>query len=171
MQNTRDEIYRCIDENYMAAVSVQRAWANAIAKREVGRKYTSRRNTESTNYHFKIEFNGSSFKLRWFNVKFVWRNGKKIRISKHIVLPKSGRYSISQFKYADDWELEIIEKVEENLCGVRNQVKHLMKAHQSLVWAAKCNGGVFHNAFETIPMKDRVEPTPYSVQEFKLRMS
>lgn len=166
LDEIRDMMYKQIDELYMEACIIQELWMRKVAERELSRKNDPARKTEETNYEFRLEFNGTSFRCRWMNIKFVRNGNKLIRVVKSLAVPEGGKYKMSQFKKADRWELEIIEQMEEPLARIRNTTKHLMKALVSLQYAAKAKG----KKLKPIPIKERVTPTTHSIKKFKSQL-
>ncbi|NGZ66580.1 hypothetical protein G6Z92_06220 [Vibrio aestuarianus subsp. cardii] len=163
----RDAIYAQIDAEYELARAVQELWMRKVAERELSRKKDASRRDESTNYEFRLEFNGASFNCRWIRVQFVKRGTKTIRVTKSIAIPKDGKYKISQFKYANEWESNIISQMEEALWPIRNSTKHLMKAMINVRYGAKSSG----ITLDSIAISDRVSPTTQSIQAYKRRLS
>lgn len=166
MNEIRDEIYTKIDALYSEAVFVQRAWMKEIAERESQRTFSSHKKNESTNYEFRIELSDCSFSLRWFRVQFVKRGEKTLRIRKAISIPASGKYKNTQFRYADDWELKSIMEMEDVLSNIRVKVKHLMKMHHLAIAISVID----KDKLIKIPIKERVEPSPFSIKQFKKQL-
>ncbi|EKA5636006.1 hypothetical protein OKZ62_001910 [Vibrio navarrensis] len=163
MQSAFEAIYKELDGIYNKAETIYSVWASEVARREVNRNYKEIKNRESTNYELRLEFTGPSFRMRWLEVSFVRNGSKVIRLTKAIKATESGKHKLSQFKNADEWELLLIKRVEDAFGIFRPQVKHLMKAHQSLIMAAKLG----NQKIETIEMKDRVESRKRSIKEIK----
>lgn len=163
MEKIRDAIYEEIDSLYNVAVGVQTTWMKKVAEREVNRDYSDKNNMERTSYELRVEFKGCSFTLRWLHIQFVKRSGKTIRVVKSIAIPENGKYKLSSFKYANEWEQEYISQIEDVLAPIRVQLKHLMKAHQSILYADKAG----RKELTSIEIKDRVEVNSNSIQQFK----
>ncbi|CAH0543272.1 conjugative transfer protein MobI(A/C) [Vibrio marisflavi] len=163
MDEIRDEIYQKIDQLYGEAVHIQRVWMKQVAEREINRTYRENKKSESTNYEFRIELSECSFSLRWFRVQFFKSGNKTNRIRKAIAIPASGKYKATQFRYAEDWELQSILQMEDVLSNIRVKVKHLMKMHHLAIAVSN----VDNNKLITIPIKERVELPPYSIKKFK----
>ncbi|BEI26550.1 conjugative transfer protein MobI(A/C) [Vibrio fluvialis] len=160
-------IYAQINEEYEMVRFTQMAWMRKVAERELSRRGDASRRTESTNYEFRLEYSGAAFLCRWFRIQFVKRGSKTIRVIKSIAIPKDGQYKRAQFKHAEEWELSMIEQIEEVVSKHRVSVKLLMKAHQSLLSAAKSCG----EKLDTIQIKDRVEPLTTSIKGYKEKLS
>lgn len=82
-------------------------------------------------------------------------------------LPRTGKYTKAQFKAASEWELNLILEVEGHLNPIRNQLKHIMKAHYAIGNSVKASG----DKFKAIKMKDRVTPSTVSIKHYKEKMS
>jgi len=165
MEDARDCLYSLIDQNYERAVQIQRVWMKKIAEREVRRTYSTERNKEKTNYEFRIELSTIGFACRWVRIQFVKHGLKITRVVHTVAMPESGKYRASQFKHAEPWELELITQMEESLGKIRSQVKLLTKAHQSLIASSKHSE--FAKPIQSVAIKHRVEPSPYSIKQFK----
>ncbi|NOI32003.1 conjugative transfer protein MobI(A/C) [Vibrio coralliilyticus] len=163
MQSVVEAIYDEIDELYGKADILYSTWMKSVAEREVNRSYTDINNREKTSYELRVEFNGVCFRIRWLEVQFVKRGNKTLRLTKNITCPESGKHKMSQFKKGDEWELRLIEMLEESLSQIRYKLKHLMKAHSSIVWASKPN----KQPLVTKEMKDRVERKVRSMKKVK----
>ena len=163
MQQVADAIYEEIEKLYGQADMLHGIWMKSVAEREVNRSYTDINNRESTNYELRVEFNGIGFRLRWIEIQFVRRGSKTLRLTKNITCPENGKYKKSQFKKAEEWELLLINKVEESLCQIRYKLKHLMKAHSSIIWASKLN----KQPLVTKDMKFRVDRKVRSIKDIK----
>ncbi len=163
MQTLIDGIYEKIDELYKKSSILQTAWMRQVAEREYNRSYADKKNPEKTNYQLRIEFSGFTFRIRWFEIQFVKNGAKTIRLSKAIAAPVSGKCKMSQFSKAQGWELFLIEKFEEEYALVRNQLKHLGKAHQSIVWASKSSS----ETLETKEIKYRVTKPTKTIKSIK----
>lgn len=167
MKEIQQAIYKKIDDLFDDAQYLIMVWMKEVAKREKHREGTALGREERTNYEFRIELSGPSFRMRWFNVKFVKRAGKAVRITKPVSLGESDKVGSKKFPFAQDWEMELILNVEEQASKIRAQLKHLMKAHQSLTYAAKAAG---ISDFKPVPIKQRVTITKYSISEFKQKL-
>ena len=163
MNEIRDSIYRVIDELYRDSQMYQEIWMRKIAEREVNRSRQKGKSTEATNYELRLEMSGPSFRIRWMKVLFVRHGEKYTRVVKSIPVPESCQYKKKNFPKAEDWELEIILMIEEGMASVRKQLKHLMKSHQSLTYAAKEKG----QSLEVLPLRSRIEPRNISIKMFK----
>lgn len=164
MQKVIDAIYEEVDELYNTADVIQGSWMRSIAERELNRNYTDIANRESTNYELRIEFTGISFRIRWIEYQFVKRGSKTIRVTRNVSMPESGKYKMSQFKKADEWELIIIGHIETAVAPIRYKLKHLGKAHNSIVWASKQDK---RNQLQVREIKDRVERKVRSIKSIK----
>lgn len=160
-------IYAQIDREYEGAKFVHSVWMRKVAERELSRRGDASRRTESTNYEFRLEYKGVSFICRWFRVQFVKRGSKTIRVVKAIAIPREGKYKRAQFKHAREWELEMIEEMEEVLYSHRSVVKNLMKSHFHLLAASKYS----HEPLKSIPIKERVIPITASIKGYKEKFS
>lgn len=170
MKEIQEAIYKKIDDLFDDAQYIIMVWMKEVAKREKNREGTALGREERTNYEFRIELSGPSFRLRWFNIKFVKRTGKglkPLRVAKPVSLGEFDKVGIKKFPLAQDWELELIQNVEKHASEIRAQLKHLMKAHQSITYAAKAAG---ISDFKPVPIKQRVTITKYSISEFKQKM-
>lgn len=96
-----------------------------------------------------------------------YSTGKIRKNYKAIKEPESGRYDKYSFKKANDWELELIMYAEVEFAPIRNKVKHLMKAHRSILHAAKA-GNI---KVEVKPQVTRVEKTELTISSIKKRMT
>ena len=157
----RDEIYKRIDLIYEAVCDAQSGWMRKVAMSEVNRTTME----ERTNYELRIEFSGPSFTIRWFSFQFVRHGNKKTRVVKSISIPRSGKYQRSQFRKAQDWEMELIMAIEDSISSYRVQIKHLMKTHQSLMYLSKESS----RPIEAVPMKKRVTKPNHSISNYKNR--
>lgn len=162
MREIQNAIYTELDMLYDEAKLYLEIWMTRVAKRELQRK-NNPANKERTNYYLALEFNGLAFRPRWFRVQFVKNGQRTLRLSKSLSVPKNNQYSIAQFKYAEDWELDLIEEVEEGLSIVRKKVALLMKAHQSIIGAAKID----NEPLIVSSCKERVEVTTQSIAKIK----
>lgn len=160
-ESLRDEIYKRIDLIYDAVCDAQSVWMKQVALTEVNRTSME----EKTNYELRIEFSGPSFTIRWVSFQFVLHGNKKTRVVKGISIPESGKYTQSQFKRAQAWELDLINGVEESISPYRVQLKHLMKMHQTMLHLGK----VSNRPVTAIPMKERVTKPSYSISDYKNR--
>jgi hypothetical protein len=158
-EGMRDEIYKRIDLIYYAVCDTQSAWMKRVAIQETNRDSYD----ERTNYELRVEFSGSSISIRWLYYRFVLRGNNKVRVLKSISIPENGKYEKYQFKHAQDWELDIITGIEEAISPYRVQLKHLMKAHQSIIYAAKAS----NRPINPIPIKNRVEKQSHSIAKYK----
>ncbi|GAD91274.1 hypothetical protein VHA01S_080_00140 [Vibrio halioticoli NBRC 102217] len=162
MQEIQTAIYNEIDKLYDEAKFYLEFWMTKVAKREVQR-VNNKSNREYTNYSLSLEFSGVAFRSRWFRVQFVRNGDKTIRLSKSIAVPRNNIYSKSNFKYADDWEVELIEQVEFGLGPIRNKLKLLMKAHQNILLATKND----KTPLLALPCRERVNVTTRSIAKIK----
>lgn len=167
MEKIRDEIYAEIDRMYETAMTIHRGWMKKVARRELDRVGDVKLNTEKTNYELRLEFSGSSFVIRWNKISFVRNNDKPIRLVKSIAVPNNGIYKEINFKEAESWDLALIMQAESALGPIRQQLKHLMKAHRSIVWASKVIGS---DEIEVKLMNSRVTVPDYSIKKFKNQM-
>lgn len=167
MQTIINAIYQEIDDLYSLSEALHGVWASSIAEREFNRNYSDSKNVERTNYQLRIEFNGITFRIRWFEVKFVRNGSRTIRISNAISIPESGRCKKNQFSKAQDWELLIIERMEDSFVRIRNQLKHLGKAHNSIIWASKSS----NETLEVKEIKYRVSKNTRSIKAAKEKLS
>ena len=165
MEKIQQSIYEIIDLHYRDAVDVLTLWMRVISKRELNYERTK----EKVNYELRVEPHGVGFRIRWFHIKFTKNNHKLIRIPKSIPVPENGRYGKEKFKYAEPWELKVIQQVEDELCGIRYELKHLLKAHQSILYASKSNLG--NEPLTGILLKDRTEITKPTFTEIKQSLS
>ncbi|MEZ9060492.1 conjugative transfer protein MobI(A/C) [Vibrio pelagius] len=163
----RDEIYAQIDESYLTVYNTQRELMKLIAKRELSRKSDPTRKSELTNYEFRLEMSGVGFVCRWLNIKFYNNNGKTVRVVKSVAIPRSGKYEPQHFRFAEEWELELILQVEEVISLIRKYVRNLTKAHTSLICANKAIG----IEFKTIDIKYRLDLPKLSIAEIKKGMA
>ncbi|BBM67867.1 hypothetical protein VA249_45130 (plasmid) [Vibrio alfacsensis] len=163
MQKLIDGIYEKIDELYKKSSILQGSWMRQVAEREYNRSYVDKKNLEKTNYQLRIELSGFTFRIRWFEIQFVKNGTKTLRLAKAIAVPELGKYKMSQFPKAQEWELFLIEKFEEEYALVRNQLKHLGKAHQSIVWASKSS----NETLETKEIKYRVTKPTKTIKSIK----
>ncbi|ELA9367431.1 hypothetical protein QUN99_003321 [Vibrio parahaemolyticus] len=165
-KSIQEAIYKQIDDEHESVRFVQMTWMRKIAQRELSRQNDTSRRTESTNYEFRVEYKGASFSCRWLRIKFVKRGQKVLRLVDSITIPKDDRYKREQFKYAEEWELEIIEQMEEALWQHRRVVKNLMKSHRHLLEASKYG----NEKLTTIPLKSRVGEYTESIKKFKEKL-
>lgn len=163
-----DEIYNEIDRLYYESRSVYERWMTLMARREVDRKNRRLEHDERTNYELKLEFKENSFSVRWLSVMFIrnQKTGRSQKIYKSVAVPVNGSYGRTKFPKASEWELEVILHAEEVLGPIRNQIKHLMKAHQSIIYA--CKSG--HVNIEIKPLVTRVEKTELTIASIKERL-
>lgn len=168
MKQVQTQIYRVIDGLYEEAVRLQMMWMKRVAERECLRSTRTDINDETTAYELRVEFNGAAFNVRWLHIQFVRRGTQTVRLSKSIAVPESGRYKITKFKHASEWELDLINSVESSLADIRYQMKHMMKSHQALIWASKIYPS---NEIKSVAIKTRVEPSPYSIKKFKAQLA
>ncbi|MDE1237842.1 conjugative transfer protein MobI(A/C) [Vibrio aestuarianus] len=155
-----------LDELYEESKYVFELWMRRVAEREVER-YRRKDRKEKTNYQLSLEFHGSSFRVRWIYVRFVKNNERIVRVAKPIAMPRNYKYGRSKFKYADPWEIELIEQIEEVLHLIRLKSSALMKAHQTLL---KMNKSI-DRCFECSTTKQRVKTTSQSISKYKLRLT
>jgi hypothetical protein len=155
------ELYKRIDLIYEAVCDAQAGWMKRVALSEVNR--TS--NEERTHYELRVEYSGPSFVIRWCHFQFVRHGNKKTRVVKSLAIPENGKYKKSQFKKAQPWELDLIMAIEESISPYRVQLKHLMKAHQSIMYLSKSSG----RTIKAVPIKERVTKPNYSIANFKDR--
>ncbi|WP_305372796.1 conjugative transfer protein MobI(A/C) [Photobacterium leiognathi] len=165
MEEIQQSIYKIIDLHYRDAVDVLTLWMRVISKRELNYERTK----EKANYELRVEPHGVGFRIRWFHIKFTKNNHKLIRIAKSIPVPENGRYGKEKFKYAEPWELELIQQAEDEFSGIRYELKHLLKAHQSILYASKSNLG--NEPLSGILLKDRTEITKPTFSEIKQSLS
>jgi len=165
----RDAVYSAIDALYEDAVLYQKIWMRQVAKKELelAGKINSKLD-DRTSYQLRIELSGASFIIRWLHVKFTRNNGKLIRLNKAIAIPRNGKYTKANFGYAAEWELNMIVELEDQLAPIRFQLKHLMKAHKSIWYAAR---GVANNDLKIVSIRERVTPPDFSISKFKEKMS
>jgi hypothetical protein len=161
VESLRDEIYNRIDLIHDAVCDAQSGWMKRVALAEVNRTSIE----ERTNYELRIEFTGPSFIIRWHHFQFVRHGNKKTRVVKGLAIPDNGKYKQSQFRKAQDWELELINGIEESISSYRVQLKHLMKMHQTMLHLGKTSGRVV----KVIPIKERVTKSTHSIAEYKNR--
>ncbi|EOX3447525.1 conjugative transfer protein MobI(A/C) [Vibrio cholerae] len=167
MQKIIDAIYDEIDGLYTHAEMLRNSWMHKVAEREMKRTYIAGQATEKTTYEMRVEFSGISFRIRWLEVGFIRTGGRTIRLTKSIACPDSGRYKMSQFKKANEWELLLIDTIEQSMGNVRVKLKHLGKCHNSVVWADKVNK---KPTITTKEMKYRVERKDRSIKKIKQSM-
>lgn len=163
MQKVIDCIYEEIDELFKMAETLHRVWMRNVAKREVERDYSDRNNIERTGYQLRVEPNGISFRIRWYEVRFVKRGEKLIRLTKSMAIPESGKYNRGQFKKASEWELSLITTIEDGMSDIRYKLKHLGKAHSSAVWASKRD----EHKVQTKQLIERVERSTETIKSIK----
>lgn len=163
MQDIADAIYAEIDRLHKLAETMQGIWMRNVAERELNRDYSDKKNIERTNYQLSVELNGLTFRVRWHEVRFIKCGNKTIRLSKSLAVPESGKHTPAQFKKASAWEAQLIERIEDGLSEIRNQVKHLAKAHNSVVWASKKG----RSPIKTTNIIDRVERSPQTIKAIK----
>jgi hypothetical protein len=160
-------IYAAIDELYVQTSDQYMMWARMIAQRELSRKNNGLPQREKTGYDLRIELNGASFFIYWREVRFVKNGTKLIRLTKNLAVPRNYIYDKSKFKNASDWELDLIMLAEEYFSVTRKQLNHLMKAHTSILFAAKSSG----TKITSTPIKNRVRQINVSVQSMKQKLS
>ncbi|GMQ49709.1 conjugative transfer protein MobI(A/C) [Vibrio sp. 10N] len=167
MQNILDAIYDEIDREYYRANEVYQNWMTVIAKREVERSQRKLDKSEKTNYELRLEFAGNSFALRWLKVTFTRHHTSKklTKLYENISVPEDGRYKKGKFQKADEWELKMVMYAEEALSPIRVKVKHLMKAHQNVIYAAKS----MNTDVQIKPQASRVEKTDLTIAKIKQR--
>lgn len=163
----QEELYKAIDGLYVLSSDYYRSWARQVAQRELARMTKGVSHRESTRYELRVEFNGSGFAIYWYEITFVKTSSRVIRLAKMISAPESGAYKKESFKHASEWELQLILNAEEYLAPVRNQLKNLLKAHRSILFAARAGG----NKLTAVPIKNRVEKIQVSVQKLKKQLS
>ncbi|PMP14078.1 hypothetical protein BCS93_04625 [Vibrio breoganii] len=162
MKGVQQAIYVELDKIYDEAKMYLEFWMGRVARREVSRS-NNKQNQEFTNYALLLEFNGNAFRIRWQRIQFVKHGTKVIRLTKSISVPKTLRYPKSSFRYADDWELDLILEVEEGVHILRKKVSALMKAHQTMLNASKLDG----DELVVSSCRERVQPTTKSIAEIK----
>lgn len=162
MEKIRDEIYAEIGCLYETAMTIHRGWMKKVARRELDRVGDVKLKTEKTIYELRLEFSGPSFVIKWNKVSFVRNNNKPIRLVRSLAVPNNGIY-----KEAEGWELALIMQAESALAPIRQQLKHLMKAHRSIVWASKV---IDSDEIEVKLMNSRVAVPDYSIKKFKNQM-
>lgn len=162
MKDIQASIYQNLDELYEEAKVYIEIWMRKVAERELSRKQHTI-NKESTNYNLALEFNDVSFRLRWFHYQFVKTGSKTIRVTKSVAIPESLKYSASQFKYAEPWELELINQVEDAAYIIRHKVQNLMKMHRLLITGSK----FVKEPLTITPSKDRVTKSTQSIKKYK----
>ena len=169
MQLILDSIYKETDKLYYEAQSVYNKWLAYVAEREIQRTNHQLDKKEYTNYEMRLEFSKNSFRCRWFRVDFFkhYSTGKIRKNYKALKEPESGQYDKSTFKNSSDWELELIMYAEIEFAPIRNKVKHLMKAHRNILFAAKA-GNI---KVEVKPQVTRVEKTELTISSIKKRMA
>jgi hypothetical protein len=169
MQDCLDIIYKEIDKLYYEARSAYEKWLTIVAERELQRTRMELNKRERTNYELRLEFSENSFRCRWFKVEFHRHHTtKKLKkIYTAIAEPESGNYGKGKFRSANEWELELIMYAEVEFAPIRNKVKHLMKAHRNILYAAKA-GNI---KVEVKPQVTRVEKTELTISSIKKRMT
>ncbi|MDG3087810.1 conjugative transfer protein MobI(A/C) [Vibrio hannami] len=166
MKEIQKLIYEKIDELFEEAQMFQEGWMNSIARREINRKYGHNVKKEHTRYQLRLEFSGSSFKIRWYLVTFVKYRDKVHRTVKSVSIRPNGKPYDTSFHHADPWEHELIFQVEKYLSIIRHKLKHLMKAHYNLLNAAKGTD----EEIKAIAIKDRVTPRDISIKRIKRKL-
>lgn len=168
MQQILDGIYEELDSLYSKAMSLQEIWMRKIAEKEVSRRQRGMLGKEFTKFELRVEPNGQSFTVRWLSIRFVKHASrtKATRIAKSISIPANGHYKKTQFKSADDWEIELCTNADAVLAQIRVQVKHLMRAHQSILLASKSAG----INVQVKPQKERLSRTSVTIQKLKEKM-
>lgn len=161
VESLRDEIYKRIDLIYDAICDAQSVWMRMVAKAEVNRTSMD----ERTNYELRIGFSGPSFVVKWYSFQFVRHGNKQTRVMKALAVPESGKYTQSQFKRAQAWELDLINSIEESISPYRVQLKHLMKMHQTMLHLGKTS----NRPVTAIPINERVTKPSYSISDYKNR--
>lgn len=164
----RNAIYDEIDSLYQQCVDIQVLWMKKIAKRELQRSQKKTSVKEMTNYELRIEFTDCAFTARWLRVQFITRGKNTFRVVDAVTIPKTNIHNMSQFKYAKEWELEIIKQIEEPLSSIRKQVKNLMNAHRAVIYADKADMFA-QEKLTKIKMADRVEVRKNTIKQFKER--
>ena len=161
MQKLLDDIYKEIDNLYYESRTVYEKWMTIIAERELARTNNSLDGKESTNYELRLEFTESSFRCRWFKVEFFRHHTTKKLTKNYVALevPEDGIYKKGKFRKASDWEIELIMYAEAEFGPIRKTIKHLMKAHQSILYAAKAG----NKKVTAKPQVTRVEKTPLTI--------
>lgn len=140
MQKMLDEIYQQIEAQYEIALEVQQTWQSRLAMKEKTRADRGVAKSEVTHYNFVVAPSSKAFRCYWQHVKFVRQGTRFIRIEKQIPVPESGQCKLTQFKHAQEWELEFIKNMEKVLVNVRINVKYAMKIHRLLLTNAKLVG-------------------------------
>lgn len=167
MEKIRDEIYAEIGRLYETATTIHRGWMKKVARRELDRLEDVKLKTEKTIYELRLEFSGPSFVIKWNKVSFVRNNNKPIRLVRSLAVPNNGIYKEVSFKEAEGWELALIMQAESALAPIRQKLKHLMKAHRSIIWASKV---IDSDEIEVKLMNSRVTVPDYSIKKFKNQM-
>lgn len=167
MQHILDAIYEEIDREYHRANEVYQNWMTVIAKREVERSQRKLDKSEKTNYELRLEFNGNAFTIRWLKVTFTRHHTSKrlTKLYENISIPEDGKYKKGKFPKADEWELKMVMYAEDALAPIRAKVKHLMKAHQNVIYAAK----VMKSDVQVKPQVSRVDKTDLTIAKIKQR--
>lgn len=163
------ELYGAIDNLYTESSDFYRVWARSVAQRELSRKNNAVKHSEKTGYELRVEMKGVGFNVYWYEVRFVraGRQGKLVRLAKMISVGANGFYGKEKFKNASEWELALIMNAEDQLGRIRNQLKNLVKAHTSILYAAKASGA----SIKGTPIKVRVEPINVTVSSIKKQLS
>jgi hypothetical protein len=169
-EGIRSEIYKVIDELYGDASLYLAAWGRKVVKKElVLANKTTKDFSQNTAYQLKIEVSGSSFIIRWLRIRFIRNNGKVVRLRHAVAIPRSGKYTRANFPHAPNWELDMIEELEELLAPIRNQLKNLMKAHYSIIYASRSLDD--EDSLEGIPLSARVDTTQFSMSDYRNSIS
>jgi len=95
--------------------------------------------------------NGNNIRLEWSGIKWVKKTkGKPMRFHVHINRGSGYSYSLAKLSpFAKEWEIELIEKTEEELVLLRREAYHLNRMLISLRHA--------ENLAENLDSKDNLE--------------
>jgi len=88
-------------------------------------------------------------------------------VVKSVSIPRTGKYDRQHFRFAQEWEMDLILKMEEVVSQIRRYVKNLVKAHASLISANKAIG----LKAETIDIKHRLDLPKLSIADIKKGMA
>ena len=86
---------------------------------------------------------------------------------KSVSIPRTGKYDRQHFRFAQEWEMDLILKMEEVVSQIRRYVKNLVKAHASLISANKAIG----IETKTIDIKHRLDLPKLSMSDIKKGMA
>ena len=134
-QGMLDEVYLGIDRLFKDAQKITTKFYNE----------QSLHRTEASwnrgSYVFRVkESSGSfSFTLFWEQVVFISSatSTKKRRKAIYIKPNQKGGYSLRQFNKATKWEIELIEKTEEEAKKIRKHLEYLGRLHRTITDFAK----------------------------------